>query len=111
MIQCIECNVYYINSRLDACLGDSVLKHDITLISGPPGSGKTQLLYTIVTKAIIQQKSCLYINGGCNFVLQRIIEMLSLHQVSVENCLQRLYIENETNPVALFDLLEKYELV
>lgn len=100
-----------INTRLDAYFENSVLKHDVTLINGPPGSGKTQFIYTIVTKAIMQQKFCLYINGGCNFVLQRLVELLSLHQASVESCLQRLYVEHNTNPFVLFDILEKYESV
>lgn len=88
-----------------------MLKQDLTLINGPPGSGKTQLVYTILTKAIMQKKTCLYINGGCNFVLDRIVNLLRVYNASPEECFHYLYLEHGNNPMELYDILEKFESV
>ena len=102
---------YFIHSRLDSILGDSVLKHDVTVVSGYPGLGKTQFTMSIVCQCLLQKKPCLYINSGCNFVIDRIVEILTSLGADVDSSLSLLYIENSYDAYELYDILEKFQPV
>ena len=97
--------------RIDSFVGETFLKHALSIISGPPGSGKTQFTFSLACWCIRHHKKVLYIQCGCGFVLDRIIEMLQSQGVSDLSCLQDLYIENADSAYSLFDIAEKYALV
>lgn len=63
-------------SSLDQFFGDSFLSPSLSIISGPPGIGKTQLLLSIITNCLQQHKKVIYLSCGCDFVLERLLELL-----------------------------------
>lgn len=97
--------------RLDAFLGTSVLKHDVTIVSGPPGMGKTQFVYTVLSRCLAKRQYCLYISGGCNLVIERLCELLQSQCDDVDACLAMLYLETGHDAYDLYDMLEKYASV
>ena len=92
---------------LDSFLGESFLKHSLSILSGLPGSGKTQFAYSLMCWCIRHKRKVLYIQCGCSFVLDRIIEMLQCQGETDLACLESLYIENVRTAHALFDVAEK----
>lgn len=92
---------------LDSFLGESFLKHSLSILSGLPGSGKTQFAYSLMCWCIRHKRKVLYIQCGCSFVLDRIIEMLQCQGETDLACLESLYIENIRTAYALFDVAEK----
>lgn len=102
---------FLVHFRLDSLLGDSVLKHDVTVVAGYPGIGKTQFAISVVCQCLFQKKHCLYINSGCNLVLERIIEILTSLGADIDSSLSLLYIENGYDAYELYDILEKFQPV
>ena len=100
-----------IEYRLDALLRDSVLFHDLTMISGTPGSGKTQLAMTILCRCLQMKRRVLYVNCGCNFVLDRVTELLMEMKADVDACLSLLYLENAMDAFDVFDLVDTFSSV
>lgn len=94
--------------RIDLFLGETFLKHALSILSGPPGSGKTQFTLSMLCWCIRHHRKVLYIQHGCSFVLDRVIEMLQSQGISDISCLQNLYIENVDSAYSLFDIAEKY---
>lgn len=88
-----------------------MLKHDVTVVSGYPGIGKTQFTMSIVCQCLSQKKPCLYINSGCNLVIDRIIEILTSLGADIDSSLSLLYIENSFDAYELYDILEKFQSV
>ena len=95
------------DAALDSFLGESFLKHSLSILSGLPGSGKTQFAYSLMCWCIRHKRKVLYIQCGCSFVLDRIIEMLQCQGETDLACLESLYIENVRTAHALFDVAEK----
>lgn len=94
--------------RIDLFLGETFLKHALSILSGPPGSGKTQFTLSMLCWCIRHHRKVLYIQHGCSFVLDRVIEMLQSQGISDSSCLQDIYIENVGSAYSLFDIAEKY---
>ena len=80
-------------------------------MSGYPGIGKTQFVMSVVCQCLLQQKSCLYINSGCNLVIGRIIDILTSLGADIDSSLSLLYIENGYDAYELYDILEKFQSV
>lgn len=102
---------WIVTHRIDLFLGEAFLKHALSILSGPPGSGKTQFALSMMCWCIRHHRKVLYIQHGCSFVLDRVIEMLQSQGVSDVSCLQDLYIENVDSAYSLFDIAEKYAAV
>ena len=96
---------------MDSLLGDSVLSHDLTMVSGTPGCGKTQLVMTILCRCLLMKRRVLFVNCGCNFVLGRIVELLTEMKANVDACLALLYLENAMDAFDVFDLIDAFSPV
>lgn len=66
---------------------------------------------SIVCQCLSQKKPCLYINSGCNLVIDRIIEILTSLGADIDSSLSLLYIENSFDAYELYDILEKFQSV
>lgn len=97
--------------RLDQFLGESFLSSSLSIISGPPGSGKTQLLLSILSWCLENDKTVLYINCGCDFVLERLCSILTNHDKFSIEVLKHVVIENLHDYHELLSCFEKYESV
>ena len=99
---------WIVTHRIDLFLGETFLKHALSILSGPPGSGKTQFTLSMLCWCIRHHRKVLYIQHGCSFVLDRVIEMLQSQGITDSSCLQDVYIENVDSAYSLFDIAEKY---
>lgn len=97
--------------RLDQFLGESFLSPSLSMISGPPGSGKTQLLLSILSWCLENNKDVLYINCGCDFVLERLCSILNNHGRFSTEILKHAIVENLFDYHELMTCFERHESV
>lgn len=81
------------------------------MVSGTPGCGKTQLAMTILCRCLLTKRRVLFVNCGCNFVLDRVVELLTEMKANVDECLSLLYLENAMDAFDVFDLIDAFSPV
>ena len=57
------------------------------------------------------KRRVLFVNCGCNFVLDRIVELLTEMKANVDECLALLYLENAMDAFDVFDLIDAFSHV
>ena len=57
------------------------------------------------------KRRVLFVNCGCNFVLDRIVELLTEMKANVDECLALLYLENAMDACDVFDLIDAFSPV
>ena len=94
------------DSSLDALLGDSFGKCSLSLLSGPPGVGKTQFVLSAACWCIAHQRHVLLLTSDRGIVIERILSILHARQIQGMEPLSLLHIETVAS---LQDVLEKVE--
>ena len=95
--------------RLDNFLGNSILSQSLTILSGPPGIGKTQFFISIICWCIENGKHVVYISTGCDFVLERVLQILQVHQIKQLEILKLLHIVHISTYQECISCFEDFE--
>ena len=87
--------------------GEQFCKHGLTLISGPPGVGKTQLLFSAACWCIANNYHVLYLESDRGVVLDRILSMMRARQLENTMLLSNFHVETVETISDIFEVLER----
>ena len=92
---------------LDSVFGEFFYKHALSLISGPPGVGKTQLLISAACWCIANNFHVLYLMSYRGVVFDRLLSMMQERRLENTAILSNLHIETVETISDVFEVLER----
>ena len=94
---------------LDSFLGNAFGKSSLSLLSGPPGVGKTQFLLSAACWCIAYQRHVLLLTSDRGIVIERILSILRARQIQGTELLSLLHIENVASIQDVFERVDPYQ--
>ncbi|KAK8833578.1 hypothetical protein WA577_001512, partial [Blastocystis sp. JDR] len=92
---------------LDSVFGEFFYKHALSLISGPPGVGKTQLLLSAACWCIANNYHVLYLMSDRGVVFDRLLSMMQERRLENTAILSNLHIETVESISDVFEVFER----
>ena len=92
---------------LDSVFEEPFCKHALSLISGPPGVGKTQLLLSAACYCIANNYHVLYLMSDRGVVFDRLLSMMRDRHLENTALLANLHIETVERISDVFEVLDR----